>query len=295
MQKNKALGGHLLALFCAVVWGTTFLVSKKLLTVCSPTQVMLLRFVFAYAMLWALYPHWNFCGRAEAGFFLMSLFANTLYFLAENTALTLTQTANVSIIVSTAPILTALLLGLFHPEEHIRKEELFGFLVAIGGVALVVFNGTVILKLNPLGDVLAFGAALSWASYGVVLRRFTGKYNGFLLSRKLMFYGIATALPLALIQGRPMDWKALAAPGNLLGLGYLAFIGSALCYVAWNSSVERLGVRKTNLYIYAIPLVTLVAGALLLHERVTVMGAAGAALVVAGMFLSTRAPKPKMS
>ena len=68
-----------------------------------------------------------------------------------------------------------------------------------------------------------------------------------------------------------MDWRGLATAGNLLGLGYLAFIGSAVCYVAWNSSVERLGVRKTNLYIYVIPLVTLVAGALLLHERVTLM------------------------
>ena len=295
MRKNTTLGGHLLALFCVVVWGTTFLVSKQLLAVCTPVQVMLLRFVFAYAMLWALYPHWRFCGREEGGFFLMSLFANTLYFLAENTALTLTQTSNVSILVSTAPILTALLLGLFRPDERVRRGELLGFAVAFCGVVLVVFNGTVILKLNPLGDALALCAALSWACYGVVLRRFAGRYSGFLLSRKLMFYGIATALPIALLQGQPMDWRGLATAGNLLGLGYLAFIGSAVCYVAWNSSVERLGVRKTNLYIYVIPLVTLVAGALLLHERVTLMGAAGAALVVSGMFLSTRSPRPKSS
>jgi drug/metabolite transporter (DMT)-like permease len=46
-------------------------------------------------------------------------------------------------------------------------------------------------------------------------------------------------------------------------------------------------VRKTNLYIYAIPLVTLAAGAALLHERVTLMGAAGTALVVGGMVLGS--------
>jgi drug/metabolite transporter (DMT)-like permease len=84
-----------------------------------------------------------------------------------------------------------------------------------------------------------------------------------------------------------MNWAALASWGSLAGIGYLALIGSAVCYVAWNSSVERLGVRKTNLYIYAIPLVTLAAGAALLHERVTLMGAAGTALVVGGMVLGS--------
>jgi drug/metabolite transporter (DMT)-like permease len=295
MKKNEASVGHLLALFCVVVWGTTFLVSKKLLEICTPVQVMLLRFVLAYVILWALYPHWHFRWREEGGFFLMSLFANTLYFLAENTALTLTQTSNVSILVSTAPILTAFLLGAVHPDERVRKGELLGFAVAFAGVVLVVFNGTVILKLNPLGDALALGAALCWACYGVVLRRYTGRFSGFLLSRKLMFYGIVTALPIALLQGVPMDWAGLLTAGNLLGIGYLAIIGSALCYVAWSSSVERLGVRKTNLYIYAIPLVTLVAGAILLHERVTLMGGAGAVLVVSGMFLSTRSPRAKTS
>ena len=81
----------------------------------------------------------------------MSLFSNTLYFLAENTALTLTQSSNVSILVSTAPVITALLLILLPNGERVTRNIVWGILVAFLGVILVVFNGSVILNLNPSG------------------------------------------------------------------------------------------------------------------------------------------------
>ena len=42
--------------------------------------------------------------------------------------------------------------------------------MAFLGVILVVFNGSVILNLNPAGDLLAIGAAFSWAIYGILLK-----------------------------------------------------------------------------------------------------------------------------
>ena len=56
----------------------------------------------------------------------MSLFSNTLYFLAENTALTLTQSSNVSILVSTAPVITALLLILLPNGERVTRKYCLG-------------------------------------------------------------------------------------------------------------------------------------------------------------------------
>jgi len=53
MQSNgKALTGHLLALSSVVVWGSTFIFSKILLEAFSPLQVMVMRFVIAFIVLW---------------------------------------------------------------------------------------------------------------------------------------------------------------------------------------------------------------------------------------------------
>ena len=43
-------------------------------------------------------------------------------------------------------------------------------MIAIAGVVLVVFNGTYVLKLNPLGDALSILAAFSWGVYSVLLK-----------------------------------------------------------------------------------------------------------------------------
>lgn len=59
------------------------------------------------------------CLREEGRFLAMALFANTLYCWAKNTALTMTNASNVSILVSTSPIITALVLsGMVLSEQH---------------------------------------------------------------------------------------------------------------------------------------------------------------------------------
>ena len=170
MKGNIKISGHIMALICVLVWGSTFVVSKGLMQYVQPVQLMLLRFLLAYGALWIMYPKWYFCWKEEWKFLVLAVFANTLYCWAENTALTLTQTTNVSILVSTSPIVSASLLMLFHKEERLTRKQGTGFAVAFAGVILVVFNGAVALKLNPVGDLLALVASTSWAVYCILLR-----------------------------------------------------------------------------------------------------------------------------
>lgn len=136
------------------------------------------------------------------------------------------------------------------------------------------------------------GAALSWAVYSLILQRYSSRFSSYLISRKLMFYGILTTLPLLAIEGKPFPISTLfTQPTLLLGLLFLAVLGSALCYVCWNSAADTLGVLQTTMYIYAIPFVTMVSAALYLDETITLMGIGGAVLIVVGMVLSSKPAK----
>lgn len=287
MVKKSQWMGHGMALVCVVVWGSTFMVSKGLLVFLQPVQLMLLRFILAYLLLWVLHPRWYFRWREEWRFLLLALFSNTLYCLAENNAITLTQTSNVSILVSTSPIMMALILTAVRKEERLKRGQILGYAVAFVGVVLVVLNGMTALHLRPLGDLLALSAAGSWTVYSLLLRRWSSLYDGLLITRKLMFYGILTVLPLVLLDGRPIPFEAVFTWENGLKLMYLGFVGSALCYLFWNKATGKIGVLKTSLYIYMVPLVTLVVSALVLRETITPAGAAGIFLVIAGMVLGT--------
>ena len=287
MSQNGKLTGHLCAVFCVLVWGTTFIVSRILLAYYTPTQTMLMRFIGAYLFLWLLCRERYFRLQDEVAFLLMSVFSNTLYFWAENTAITLTQTSNVSILVSTAPVITALLLLFLPGGERVTRQIVIGIAVAFLGVVLVVFNGSVVLQLSPAGDLLAISAACCWSIYGMILRKYSGHFSSYLLSRKLMFYGILTTLPLLWIEGAPLELSHLLSPRLFLGMLFLTLLGSAYCYVAWNTAVDRLGVLHTTIYIYAIPFVTMVCAAICLHEKITLMGVFGTVLIVTGMLISS--------
>lgn len=286
---DKKFVGHILALITIIVWGSTFISTKMLLSEFSPVQIMICRFAIAYVVLWLIRPKFDKTGiKDELLFLLMGIFGCTVYFITENTALRYTIASNVSIIVASAPILTAILAHFFVKGEKLNKNIIIGFIVAFTGVALVVFNGQFVLKLNPLGDLLSLGAALSWAVYSVILRTCVDKYNSVMLTRKLMFYGLLTSLPIAALEGEPFPFEAFGIPEMLFCILFLGVIGSGICYVLWNKAISKLGVVITNNYIYINPFVTLVTGGIILKEPITAMGVAGAILIISGVVLSSK-------
>ena len=201
-QSHSRLLAHLMALMVSAIWATTFVCSKELLVYYSPAQVMFMRFAIAYFVLWLLRPRplpWQ--GRGELTFLLLGILGGTLYFFTENTALKHTFAANVSIIVAMAPILTSILAHFFTRDEKLHTTVWVGFAVAMSGVVLVVLNGALVLKLSPVGDLLAFLAAASWACYSVLIKRLSGRVDSTLLARRVILYGAVTSVPLLLPAG----------------------------------------------------------------------------------------------
>ena len=289
---SKKTLGHIFALFTIIVWGTTFIASKTLLTTFSPAQTMLMRFVIAYIVLTVInHKYEKFNLKNEIRFILLALSGNTLYFICENVALTYTLASNVSILLALAPMLTAILAHFLTKDEKLHKGIFIGFAIAIVGVGFVVFNGTVLLKLNPLGDLLSFGAAIMWAIYSILLKYSVNHFEGTYLTRKVSFYSILTTIPIILFENKGFPLQSIAEPKILISLLFLGIIGSGICYIAWNFSTKTLGVIATNNYIYLIPFVTLISAGLLLEEPITLMGVLGAILIVGGIIISEKFPK----
>lgn len=286
---------HLWALFVMAVWASTFISSKILLKEgLQPLEIFFCRFMLAYLCLPLLSRgrKWrSLSWRDEAVFCVMGLMGGSLYFLTENVALIYDTAANVNILVSSTPMLTALLVGLCYKEERLNLRQSVGSLVAFAGMALVVLNGQLVLHLNPLGDILALTAALTWSVYSLLVRVMSSRYSVTFITRKVFFWGLVTALPMLAIGPKGLSPELLARPvvwGNLLFLGLVA---SALCYVSWNVIMKRLGTVKASYYIMLQPLITTVMGALILGEPVSVMAMVGMAVLIGGLTMVQKRPK----
>lgn len=288
-MKNETTRGHLAALLTIAIWGTTFISTKVLLTDFQPVEILFFRFVLGFLALLIVCPR-RLKGttfRQEVTFAAAGLCGVCLYYLLENIALTYTMASNVGVIISVAPFFTAILSHLFlKGEEKLRANFLIGFLIAMAGIALISFNGSS-LHLNLTGDLLALLAALVWACYSILTRKISSYgYHTILTTRHVFFYGLLFMIPTLFLFDFNWDPARLAEPVNLLNLLFLGLGASALCFVTWNFAVKLLGAVKTSIYIYMVPVITVAASVLLLHEPFTWMTGAGTVLTLAGLLLS---------
>lgn len=289
-NSKQQLFGHILALFTIFIWGTTFVATKLLLEDFSPVAILFYRFLIGYIMLWIIYPHkFKTSGiKEELLYFGAGASGVTIYFLCENYALTYTYAANVSIIVATAPFLTGLLISIFY-KERMSKSFIVGFLLAIVGIAIVSFNGSMELSLNPFGDLLAFLAAFCWAVYSIFTTAATKHgHSSLAITRRIFFYGLLTMIPALGVCDFSFAPTPLQNFQNIGLLLYLGLIASGLCYITWNKAMEYLGAVKTSVYIYLVPVVTVIFSFFILGEQLTLISLSGCILIVLGLLLSEK-------
>lgn len=290
---NKKTIGHLAALLTIIIWGTTFISTKILLTDFQPVEILFFRFVMGFAVLTALCPKRLKTAdkKQELTFILAGLCGICLYYLLENIALTYTLASNVGVIISVSPFFTAILAHLFiKQEEKLRPRFFAGFIVAMLGIFLISFNGQE-LALNPLGDLLAVSAAAVWACYAILTKKISSfGYSVIVSTRRTFFYGILFMLPTLFIFDFKLDLARFADPVCLFNILYLGLGASALCFVTWNLAVKELGAIKTSAYIYMMPVITVITSIIILHEQVTPLAAVGMVLTLVGLVLSEYKP-----
>lgn len=288
-MENNQTRGHLAALFTIVIWGTTFISTKVLLKDFEPVEILFFRFILGYIALWCVFPHrpvWN-GRRKEMVFMAAGLCGICLYYLLENIALTCTLASNVGVIISAAPFFTAILSCIFTKNSEKMGISFFaGFILAMVGICFMSFGGSA-PTLSIKGDLLAMAAALVWACYSILTKKISAfQMPTIYTTRRIFFYGILFMIPsLFFFDFRP-DVSRFANPSYAFNIIFLGLGASALCFVTWNYAVKILGAVRTSVYIYMVPVVTVVTSVLILKEKLTLFSLAGMIFTVAGLFLS---------
>ncbi len=293
VRKNETeeVHGHLSALFTILVWGTTYISTKVLLRDFKPVEILMIRFIIGYGVLWLLYPHRirykNI--REEFTFLLAGLSGVTVYYLLENIALQYTMASNIGVLITVAPFFTAILSKVCGLQGEKTSVWFFiGFVLSMTGLCLLSFGGAGV-QLHLFGDFLGLCAALSWAVYSVLSKRITAfGYNVAGATRRIFSYGILFMIPAMAVFHFNPPLEKLKNPVILANILYLGIVASAICFVVWNLAVRLIGVVKTSVYIYLTPVVTVISSVLILHEKITFAAGIGIVMTLAGLILSDR-------
>lgn len=289
VNKKLIFLAHLGMVLVAIVWGMSF-VSTKVLTEnsMSPVEIYIYRFTLAYILIWGFsYKRlWARSLRDEILFIVLGLTGGSVYFIAENIAVTQTMVANVSMITSLSPLLTVFIIGFLYKNERPSHWMIVGSILAFTGIGFVVFGqGDQTIELHPVGDLLAFGAAVSFSIYSIVIKMVNANYDAMFITRKTFFYGVITALPLLLTETSHAPFSCILKTEIWSNLLFLGLLCSLIAYVILSFAIKHLGAVTASNYLYGQPIVTLFAGWIILGQTVGMSGWLGCALIIGGLWL----------
>ncbi len=286
---------HVFALIASMVWGSTFVSSKVLLNAgMSPAEIMTIRFVIAYLVMLP-FSHKYLISKSwkdELLFLVLGVTGGSVYFLTENTAVGIASaTSTVALIVCSTPVVTALINRLIWRSEKLSNSFLTGSLIALVGTALVVFNGIFILDDNPLVIVLSLAASLCWAFYSVTLRVMEKRYDSFVITRKVFFWGVLTMLPYFFFDGFHVTADMFSRGDVLSNVIFLALVASLGCFLLWNIVTSKIGIVVSSNYLYFNPVVALITAHIVLDEKITVYAVVGCVITILGVYLCNKKTK----
>ena len=274
-------------LLVAVVWGGSYLSAKVLTEQASVSAVLSLRFLvaaLALLIVWLVRRERLPSRRAlGVGLLLGATQASILWLETQGVAIT--SATNAGLIISLTIILTPILESVA-ARRWLPRPFFVAAVVAVVGVALLV-SGNGFAEPN-VGDLLILAAALVRALHVTLMGRLT-------LGRS------DSTITLTLLQAivGAVVFTAFDVPGLVaavtsfdfaawIGVLYLGLACSVFAFLAQMWAIRRTSAARASLLMGTEPVWAVLVGVSLGSETLGLLGALGAALIIAGTFWGQR-------
>lgn len=293
-SKHGGFGlADVLAVTLALIWGLNYPLVKQVMTELSPMSFNGLRFIgaslFLLIALRVMGEDWSVRRSDLPRMLALGLIGITLYQVGFIYGLQRSTASNTSLIIATSPSLVVFfgsLLGLLRASRGTWAGvamAFLGLLLVIGGKQQGLSLGSQTLT----GDLLAFMAALTWAFYTLVVPPLFEHYSSLKATTIVMTIGTIPLIFLSVPEWRVQDWGAVTLFG-WGGLLYSTVLSIALGYVIYYYCVKRLGSTRAVIYYNLTPVFSVALAFVLLGERMTLVQALGAVIVILGVYITRR-------
>lgn len=295
MSAGPLRNGILYGLLAAAIWGGMYVVSKWVLAYVPPFTLLAMRLLLGTGSL-VLWLRWRgawprLAPRQWLQLLALGVLGYGISLGFQFSGTQLSTAANGAVITAATPALVFLfargLLG-----EAIQPRQWAALLLSTLGVLLIINPWQAGLEAQLWrGNLLLVGAALTWALYSVLVRWLSAHspqpLDPLMLTLVAFIGGLLVVLPAAGLELQRQPLAAMNA-GLLAGILYLGVVSTALAAYLWNRAFAMLPAGIAGLTFFAQPLVGAGLGIGLLGEPFSLHFAAGAALILACLWLAAQ-------
>lgn len=289
VQERDDRIGHLLLVIVVLTWGANFGIVKSAYAHIPPLLFGALRFTITGILLLAI-TFWQEGGiRIQKGdlgkVVLIGALGLGLYQVLWSLGLNLTSPSNSALILSTQPLLGLLYIDLIK-KEPVRRQQYWGMLLALFGVVLVILKPTVKLhfSLETLpGDLLTLGAGWCGAIFfSVWSKPLLKTYSPLRLMSYCMIIGALILWMVSPFSSQPVVWSQVWEK-SWWSMGYAVLFSGMLGHVFWYGGLGRIGVTKSMVYLYFMPIWAVLFNAFMMGETIFLQQILGGILILLGV------------
>ncbi|WP_269913451.1 DMT family transporter [Acinetobacter sp. HY1485] len=287
---------YLYPLLAILFWSGNVIVSKMASHQISPIAITCYRLILALAVMgtFVLIPTWRnrhtifqyWKHLALGGFLSVSLFQ----FLSYQAATTTTAT-NMAIVTALIPLIT-IILSVFILKEKIHSGLVIGGSLSFFGILYLLGHGhisEVFTQGVHVGDVLMLIAAIGFALYGVLLKRWKMPIPAWQANFVMSAFALVYVLPFfVFLPATQMQLNHQTVPMIL----YAGIFSSILLSYLWIEGVRHLGPNKNSLFMNLLPIFTSIIAVVLLSESLQNFHFIGGSVTLIGILFAQISNKP---
>lgn len=273
-----------------VIWGTTYLAIAIAIRTVPPFISGAVRFMLAGALMYAWLRSRTARPFANENIGLMALCGVLLSGVGNGFVIWAQQgipTGIAALMVAAVPVLVLVFDWAFFSRRAPTAQALVGTAVAIAGVATIIVQTRALSgQAQPL-YVLAMLAATTGWSFGTLLQKRAARRDSVLsfTCGQMLFGGLFQLL----MSFGTQEWShfdlAAVSWQSALAVLYLIVFGSFIALNCYLWLLTRVPAPTVTTYALVNPVVALILGALVLHERITPLAMIAALLVLLGVTL----------
>ena len=253
---------HLALLFVNTLYAAGHIIAKGVMPAfLSPTTFIFFRITGATILFWIiklLFLPKEPLQKKDIGLFLLcSLFGVTINQLFFFHGLNLSSSINSGIIMTTNPILVAII-AYFLFKEKVSWQKLIGILIGAIGAILLTLVGKTGKGDSTLGDIYLFINSLSYAVYLVIAKPLMQRYSPFTVITYVFTFGLMYMLlfPYTYIETFKVDFSVIPAV-IWAKIGYIVFGVTFLTYLCTMYGLKLLSPSTSSSYIYTQPVLVI--------------------------------------
>lgn len=196
-----------------------------------------------------------------------------------------------ALIIAVTPIWFLVLETFVFRGDRISRRGAIGLLMGVAGIAILVWpkimHRETLGTMQLLGSISLLFSSLSWAVGSVLSRRWQMKVDPLVATGWEMFFASLAHSMLAVLTGQ--IHRAVFNHRGVMAVLYLVVFGSWIGYTAYVWLLKHVPTPKVATYAYVNPIVAVILGFIVLHERVDRFMLAGSVIIVAAVALVTTA------